>query len=86
MKPNILSQIHTSRVNEASLQKILEAMIGEIRQLKLGTSNEKKIVAMLMTYRSAWNSYINTFKGKTNRSDLKGRIDKFMEFEKGKKR
>ena len=58
-----LSDLLANRVNEESLQQILETMIREIKQMKLGKSDEKKILSMLMTYRSAWNSYLSSLKG-----------------------
>ncbi len=59
-----LSDLLANRVSEESLQQILEAMIDEIKGMKLGKSDEKRILSMLMSYRSAWNSYLSNLKGK----------------------
>lgn len=60
------SQIH--RVNEAHLQQTYEAMLAEIQQMNLDPRDEKKLIAMLLKYRSAWNSYINTIKPRHSRT------------------
>ena len=77
-----LSDLLANRVNEESLQQILETMIREIKQMKLGKSDEKKILSMLMTYRSAWNSYLSNLKGKRGPKQADNRMDKFIESKK----
>jgi hypothetical protein len=58
-----------NKINEGSLQQTYEAILKEIQQMKLGPLNEKKLIAMLQKYRSAWNTYINRIKPRGNRSD-----------------
>ena len=82
MKSNILSEALTNRINETSLQKILEAMVSEIRQMKIENGDEKKIISMLMTYRSAWNSYLNTLKGRRSDQGTKNEVNKSRESKK----
>jgi hypothetical protein len=57
----------TNRVNEASLQQTYEAILKEIQQMNLSPSDEKKLVAILQKYRSAWNSYINRIQPRESR-------------------
>ena len=77
-----LSEILANRVNEESLQQILEAMIYEIKRMKLGKSDEKKILSMLMSYRSAWNTYLSTLKGKPDGREANDQMGKFIESKK----
>jgi len=58
----IRSEFRINKVDEASLQQTYEAILKEIQQMKLSPRNEKKLIAMLQKYRSAWNSYINRIK------------------------
>jgi hypothetical protein len=58
----------TNRVNEALLQQTYEAILKEIQQMKLNPRDEKKLIAMLQKYRSAWNSYINRIKPRESRT------------------
>jgi hypothetical protein len=58
----------TNRVNEASLQQTYEEILKEIQQMKLSPRDEKKLIAMLQKYRSAWNSYINRIKPRESRT------------------
>jgi hypothetical protein len=54
--------LHFNKVSEASLQRMYEEMITEIQEMKLNGADKKSLIAMLLKYRSAWNSYINTIK------------------------
>ena len=74
-----LPELFANRVNEESLQQILEAMIHEIREMKLSKIEEKKILSMLMSYRSSWNSYLSTLKGKSGRKEANDQMGKFIE-------
>ena len=60
----------SNRVNEESLQLTFEAMLAEIQRMKLIATDEKKLIGMLLKYRSAWNSYISTFKPRQSRAAL----------------
>jgi hypothetical protein len=62
---------HIHRVNEASLQQTYEEMLTEIQQMNLDARDEKKLIALLQKYRSAWNSYINTIKPRESRTGRK---------------
>ena len=68
-----LSDLLSDRVNEGTLQQILEAMIHEIKGMKLSKDDEKKIFSMLMSYRSSWNSYLNGLKGARRGREANGR-------------
>ncbi|HEV8538942.1 MAG TPA: hypothetical protein VGR15_08500 [Bacteroidota bacterium] len=69
MNTRIPSEPPLNRENEESLQRTFEAMLGEIKQLKLDAGEKKKLIAMLMKYRTAWNSYINRIKPRQSRAE-----------------
>ena len=58
----------TNRINESSLQQTYEVILKEIQQMKLSPPEEKKLIAMLQKYRSAWNVYINRIKPRKSRT------------------
>jgi len=64
MKSITPSEPPINRINEESLQQTFEAMLKEIKQIKLDAAEKKKLIAMLLKYRSAWNSYINMIKSR----------------------
>jgi hypothetical protein len=39
-------------------------MLKEIKRIKVDAGEKKKLIAMLLKYRSAWNSYLNIVKSK----------------------
>jgi hypothetical protein len=67
MKSITQSEPPANRVNEKSLQQTFEAMLEEIKQIRLDAEEKKKLIAMLLKYRSAWNSYINTIKSRRSK-------------------
>lgn len=64
MKSTGSSEPPINRANEESLQQTYEAMLNEINHIKLDAGEKKKLIAMLLKYRSAWNSYVNMIKSR----------------------
>lgn len=64
MKSITPSEPHANRVIEESLQQTFEAMLKEIKQIRVDAGEKKKLIAMLLRYRSAWNSYVNMIKSR----------------------
>lgn len=67
MKSIVPSEPNANRVNEESLQQTFEAMLTEIKRMKLDSRDKKNLISMLLKYRSAWNSYINMMKSRHSR-------------------
>jgi hypothetical protein len=53
-----------NRLNEESLQQTYEEMLKEFKRMRLDAGEKKKLIAMLLKYRSAWNSYLSIVKSK----------------------
>ncbi|MBI1804566.1 MAG: hypothetical protein HY033_02745 [Ignavibacteriae bacterium] len=70
MNTSIPSELTTNRINEESLQRTFEAMLTEIKRMKLDAGDKKKLIAMLIKYRTAWNSYINRVNPRQSRAEL----------------
>lgn len=70
------SDQHANRNNEVSLQHTFEAMLAEIRRMKLPEGETKKLIDMLMKYRSAWNSYVNRIKPRQSRAEMNSQRSK----------
>ncbi len=67
------SELPTDRSNEESLQQTFEAMLAEIKRMKFNEGEKKKLIAMLIKYRTAWNSYINRIKPRQSRAEMNSR-------------
>ena len=76
MNTPIPSEQHANRNNEVSLQQTFEAMLAEIRRMKLPEGETKKLIDMLMKYRSAWNSYVNRIKPRQSRAEMNSQRSK----------
>ena len=70
MNTPLPSQPSVNRDNEESLQRTFEAMLAEIKRMKLDPEEKKKLIAMLIKYRTAWNSYINRIKPRQSRTEM----------------
>ena len=64
MKAITPSSPPANRLNEESLQLTFEEMLKEIKRINLDAGEKKKLIAMLLKYRSAWNSYLNLVKSR----------------------
>ena len=65
-----------NRDNEESLQRTFEAMLSEIKKMKIDPDEQKRLIGMLIKYRTAWNSYINRIKPRKSSSEMSNRIIK----------
>lgn len=70
MNTPIPSDPPVNRDNEESLQRTFETMLAEIKRMKLDEGEKKKLIALLIKYRTAWNSYMNRIKPRQTRAEL----------------
>lgn len=73
MNTHIPSEPNANRINEESLQQTFEAMLAEIKRMNLHEGEKKKLISMLIKYRTAWNSYINRIKPRQSRAEINTR-------------
>ena len=70
MKSLVPPEQTVNRNNEESLQRTFEAMLAEIKRMKLDAEEKKKLISLLIEYRTAWNSYMNRIKPRNGRNRL----------------